>query len=128
MHPLLLAALIVLFEGLSLSALFPILYAHIGDLGGGPATTGLFFALVAGPKVLINPLWGWAADHVGRRPVLIVITLGTLASSVGWALAPDLTWLAVARVATGIFGAQAVLAFAIAADVSPNRRAGGFGS
>ncbi len=123
MHPLLLAALIVLCEGLSLSALFPVVHAHVYALGGNAIAVGLLFALVAGPKVIVNALWGWAADRYGRRPVLIVVTLGTLAGSVGWALAPDLVWLAVARVVTGIFGAQAVLAMAIAADVSPRRRA-----
>jgi predicted MFS family arabinose efflux permease len=60
--------------------------------------------------------------------MLIVCTLGTLAGSVGWALAPSLRWLAAARAVTGVFGAQAALAQTVAVDVStPQRRAANVG-
>jgi len=80
------------------------------------------FALLAGPNVVTNPLFGRVADRIGRRPVLIVNGLGTLAGSVVWALAPSVGWLAASRGITGVFGAQAALANAIAADVSPPQK------
>jgi len=130
MPPLLVASLVVLLEGLSLSALFPVLHKYTAQLGHFPTSSdaaawiGVMFALVAGPKVVMNPTWGWCSDRVGRRPILLLITLGTLLGSVGWALAPSLRWLALTRVWVGLFGAQATLASAVAADVStPQRRA-----
>lgn len=125
MPPLLVAASIVLLEGLSLSALFPVVHKYCALLGGGPAWIGALFALVAAPKVVLNPLWGRCSDRFGRRAVLIASTCGTILASAGWAIAPNLGWLAVSRVVAGVFGTQAVLANAIAADVSPPRRRAG---
>lgn len=125
MPPLMVAALVVLLEGLSVSALFPVTHAYVGEFGGGPVWTGLLFALVPAPKILFNPLWGRLSDRRGRRPVLALATVGSALGSVGWAIAPSLGWLAAARLLAGVFGAQAALAGAVAADVSPpERRAG----
>lgn len=122
MPPLISAALVVLCEGLSVAALFPVIHAYCGELGGGAAWVGALFALVAAPKVVANPLWGRAADRFGRKPMLILVTLGTGAGSVLWAVAPSLIWLAVSRAIVGVFSAQAVIAQAVAADVSPPQR------
>jgi MFS family permease len=122
MPPLIVAGLVVALESLSLSALFPVTHEYAARLGGGPVWTGLLFALVALPKVLFNPLWGRLSDRFGRRPLLIMSSVGTLLGSVGWAVAPNLGWLAFARVVVGVFGAQQVITTAIAADVSPPHR------
>ncbi|RMF78767.1 MAG: MFS transporter, partial [Planctomycetota bacterium] len=126
MPPLLLAALIVFLEGLSLSALFPVIHVYCSALGGAAVWTGVLFALVAAPKIVFNPVWGRVSDRFGRRKVLMIISFGTMCASIGWAVAPGLLWLAIARTLGGVFGAQATLASAIAADVTrPERRAGG---
>ncbi len=122
MTPLLCAALVVLLEGLSVASLFPVTHAYCGELGGDAAATGLLFALVSAPKIVLNPLWGRLSDRIGRRPVLVIVTAGTLLGSIGWALAPNLLALAASRAVVGVFGAQAVIAFAIASDVTPAAR------
>lgn len=118
MPPLVIAALVVLFEGLSLSALFPVIHAYAEQLGGNAIWIGVLFALVPAPKIIFNPLWGWLSDRFGRKPVLITITIGSTLGSVGWAVVPSLMWLALVRAFAGVFGAQAAVASAIAADVS----------
>lgn len=128
MKPLLAVGLVVLCEGLAFGAVLPVVSYYCRSLGGGPLAVGLMFALVSGPKVLTNPLFGRLSDRFGRRPALAIATLGTLAGSIGWALAPTALWLAVARTITGLFGAQAGLAQAVAADVTPpERRAASIG-
>lgn len=122
MPPLIAAALIVLCEGLCFGAILPVIDRYNAALGGGPFLLGLLFALVSGPKVFSNPLFGRLSDRFGRRPVLVINTLGTFSGSVLWAVAPNVAWLAASRAVTGIFGAQAALANAIAADVSPLAR------
>jgi len=122
MSPLRAAMLVVLLEALAFGATFPVLSYYCQDLGGGPVWVGVMFALVSGPRVLTNPLFGQLSDRFGRRAMLIVSTVGTLTGSIGWALAPNIHWLALSRAVTGIFGAQAALAQAIAADVSPPER------
>lgn len=122
MPPLAAAAIVVLCEGLAFGAVLPVLPEHCRSLGGGALAAGVLFGLVSLPKVVTNPLLGRWSDRVGRRPALIVATLGTLCGSIGWALAPTLAWLALARAVTGVFGAQAGLAQAVAADGSPPER------
>jgi len=126
MSPIVAAALVVFFEGIAVAAVFPVLHAYTAELGGGAFWVGVLFALVTGPKIFLNPCWGNASDRFGRRRVLVVITLGTLAGSVGWALAGSLLWLAGARLIVGLFSSQAVVAAAIVGDTaSRGGRAGG---
>lgn len=128
MKPLGAVAFIVFCEGFAFGAVLPVLSYHCQDLGGGPAMVGLMFALVSAPKVLTNPLFGRLSDHFGRRSALALATLGTLAGSVVWALAPTALWLGVSRAISGLFGAQAGLAQAVVADVTPpGRRAASLG-
>ncbi len=122
MNPLIASAVIVLCEGLCFGAVLPVIGFYCERLGGGPITLGLLFALLAGPKVVMNPLFGRVSDRYGRRPVLLIATLGTLAGSVLWALAPNVVWLAISRGVVGVFGAQAAIAQAVAADVTPPAR------
>ena len=128
MPPVVAAALVVLFEGLVLWAAFPILSYYCADLGGGPASVGILFALMSGPRVLFNPIFGRLSERFGRRPLMVVASLGTMAGSITWAVSPNVGWLAVSRAIAGIFGAQAALSSAVVADVtSPERRSSGMG-
>lgn len=128
MSPITAASLIVLLEGLSFGATFPVLSYYCQHLGGSPLAVGLMFALVSGPRIVTNPMFGSIADRVGRRPVLVFNTLGTLVGSITWAIAPTLTWLAISRLITGVCGAQAALSQAIVADVTtPDERAAKLG-
>lgn len=122
------AAAVVLLEGLVLWAVFPVMHFYVAALGGGEAWVGLMFALMTLPKVATNPLLGRASESWGRRPVLILAGVGSLSASVIWALAPNLGWLAVSRVVTGLFGVQAALTHTLIADTTtPDRRAAGMG-
>ncbi len=128
MSPTHCAVLIVLLEGLSFGLILPVLSDFCTSLGGSASLAGLLFALVSGPKVLTNPLFGKLSDRVGRRPVLAINTLGTLAGSLVWALCSSLWMLAFSRLITGIFSAQAGLVQAMVADrAPPERRAAAMG-
>jgi DHA1 family tetracycline resistance protein-like MFS transporter len=136
MPPLFAAALVVLLEVTCLGAILPVLIYYTQDLGGDPIIVGVFYGLVAAPKVVLNPIWGSLSDRIGRRPSLVIATLGSLIASVLWALAPSigalaltpLIWLGISRLVNGIFAAQATLAFAIASDTSsPEKRTAAMG-
>lgn len=120
-------AIVVFLEIVCLGAIIPTLPDFVTDVfGGSPVWVGGLFALVAAPKVVLNPAWGRLSDRLGRRPVLALLTVGAMGGSALWALSPTLggivggglLWLAVSRAVYGVFSAQAAIAFAIASDTS----------
>jgi MFS family permease len=119
MPPVAVAALVVFLEGLVLWAVFPIMSYYAAELGGGPGWVGILFALLSGPRVIFSPIFGRLSERFGRRPLMVLASLGTMTGSIAWALAPNVGWLAVSRAIAGIFGAQAALSSAVVADVTP---------
>lgn len=128
MPPLAAAFAVVLLEAFAFGAALPVLSYYSADFTPDERWVGWLFALVSLPKIFSNSLFGRWSDHIGRKPVLAIGTLGTLAGSIGWAIAPSIWFLAASRLVTGIFGIQAGVAQAVAADVtSPKRRAAAAG-
>jgi DHA1 family tetracycline resistance protein-like MFS transporter len=87
----------------------------------------LLFAYAA-MQFLFAPVIGGLSDRFGRRPVLLA-TLALL--GVDYALmaaAPDITWLFVGRLVSGIMGASYAAANSCIADsIAPERRGAAFG-
>ncbi|MGE3180481.1 MAG: MFS transporter [Phycisphaerae bacterium] len=118
MSPLLVVMFVVLFEGLCVGMAFPVLAFFGKALGGGGIAIGILFALTPLPKIVSNGVFGHWSDRAGRKPVMIVATVGGILGSLLWAQSTNLWILAAARLVTGIFGVHATLAQALAVDVS----------
>jgi DHA1 family tetracycline resistance protein-like MFS transporter len=128
MSPVAVAALVVFLEGAVLWAVFPVMSYYSAQLGGGPGWVGVLFALMSGPRVFFSPIFGRLSERIGRRPMMAMASTGTMISSITWALAPSVGWLAVSRAIAGVFGAQAALSSAVVADVTaPQRRSRAMG-
>lgn len=67
--------------------------------------TGFLTAVYAGAPLFFAPLWGWASDHRGRRPILLIGLVGFGATLALSALAPTLPWLYAGRFLNGVFAA-----------------------
>ena len=71
---------------------------------------------------------GALSDRFGRRPVVLLSNLGLGLDYVLMALAPNLAWLFVGRVISGITAASVSTGMAYIADVTPpEKRSGAFG-
>ncbi len=89
---------------------------------------GLFVTVFALMQFVFSPVLGGLSDRFGRRPILIISIAGLGLNYIVMALAPDLTWLLVARILTGITSANISTASAYIADVTPaDKRAGAYG-
>jgi MFS family permease len=81
---------------------------------------GLLAALLVG---------GSLSDHIGRRPVLLLALAGEVVSMLVFLVAPDITWLVVARTIQGLATGLATSAFSAAivehAPPQLKKRAGG---
>ena len=74
------------------------------------------------------PVMGALSDRFGRRPVILLSNLGLGFDYLLMALAPNLWWLFVGRLISGVTAASISTAMAYVADVTPpERRAQSFG-
>jgi len=124
----------VVLDMLALGMVVPVLPRLIEDfLGGNTAGAariyGVFGTAWALMQFLSMPVAGALSDRYGRRPVVLASNFGRGFDYVLMALAPNLAWLFVGRVISGITAASVSTAMAYIADVTPpEKRSGAFGS
>jgi DHA1 family tetracycline resistance protein-like MFS transporter len=123
----------VLLDMLAIGLIIPVLpnlvllFEH-GDTVSAAKTFGVFGTAWALMQFLCSPVLGALSDRFGRRPVVLLSNLGLGLDYVLMALAPNLSWLFVGRVISGMTAASVSTAFAYIADVTPpEKRAGSFG-
>ncbi|HEY8877241.1 MAG TPA: Tet(A)/Tet(B)/Tet(C) family tetracycline efflux MFS transporter [Roseateles sp.] len=112
----------LLLDAVGMSLVFPILPGLLRELAGAEATThhyGALLAVYAAMQFLFSPVLGALSDRFGRRPVLLASLAGAAADYVLMALAPNLAWLYVGRVLSGITGASMAVGTAYLTDVTP---------
>jgi len=123
---------IVLLDVIALGIVIPVLpklvEGMVGDTPRGAEIFGLFGTAWALMQFLCSPVLGALSDQFGRRPVLLISMAGHGLDYVLMALAPNLIWLFIGRVISGITAASFGTAYAYIADVTgPEKRAQGFG-
>ncbi|WP_421851640.1 MFS transporter [Oricola sp.] len=125
--------LTVVINMLGVGLAWPVLPKLVQTMGGGSvAEAAAAYAVIATAFAVMqfafSPLVGMLSDRFGRRPVLLISLAGLGVDYMLTAFAPDLIWLAAARIVGGIFGATATTANAAMADISsPETRARNFG-
>jgi DHA1 family tetracycline resistance protein-like MFS transporter len=123
----------VVLDMLALGMIAPVLpklvveFLH-GDTANGARMYGLFGTAWALMQFLFAPVLGALSDRFGRRPVVLLSNFGLGLDYLLMANAPNVGWLFVGRVISGITSASFGTAGAYIADVTPvERRAGAFG-
>jgi DHA1 family tetracycline resistance protein-like MFS transporter len=123
----------ILLDMFALGMVIPVL-PHLvedflgGDTAGAAKVYGLFGTVWALMQFLAMPVMGALSDRFGRRRVILLSNFGLGLDYVLMALAPNLAWLFVGRVISGITAASISTAMAYIADVTPvERRAASFG-
>jgi MFS transporter, DHA1 family, tetracycline resistance protein len=100
----------VLLDMLALGMIIPVLPKLVADfLGGDTARAaqifGLFGTAWALMQFVFSPVQGGLSDRFGRRPVILMSNLSLGLDYMLMALAPNLIWLFVGRVISGIASA-----------------------
>ncbi|HEY0818804.1 MAG TPA: TCR/Tet family MFS transporter [Rhizobacter sp.] len=113
------AALDIVALGIIIPVLPRLIEQFVGSNAQAGVLNGLFVALWALMQFVASPVIGSLSDRYGRRPVLLLSSLGLAADYVLMALAPNLWWLAVGRLIAGITGSSFTTAFAYMADITP---------
>jgi len=122
-----------LMDIVALGIVVPVLPHLIQNMAGGSTRQALHYVGIFGTvwalmQFVFSPIVGSLSDHFGRRPVLLISIFGLGADYVIMALAPNLAWLFVGRLISGITAASFSTAGAYIADISPpEKRAANFG-
>ena len=123
----------VLLDVLSLGITVPILPKIVegmlgGDTGRAAIVFGLFSTAWSAMQLVFQPAIGALSDRFGRRPVILLSNLGLGLDYILMALAPNLTWLFIGRVISGICASSFSAATAYITDVTPaDQRAAAYG-
>jgi DHA1 family tetracycline resistance protein-like MFS transporter len=123
----------VMLDMLALGLIAPVLPKLILDFLGGNMKSaanwnGVFGTVFALMQFVFSPVLGVLSDRFGRRPVLLLSSLGLGLDYIVMALSPTIAWLFVGRIISGITASSIPTAMAYIADVVPKeKRAGAFG-
>jgi DHA1 family tetracycline resistance protein-like MFS transporter len=99
-----------------------------GHIDTATVISGAFGTAFAVMQLVASPVLGLLSDRFGRRPVILLSTAGSAVECLILAFAPNVWWLFLGRVLTGITAASATAASAYIADVTtPEKRAAAFG-
>ncbi|MGH7145822.1 MAG: MFS transporter [Planctomycetota bacterium] len=120
--------LIVLTDLIGFGMIIPLLPFYAKSLGASVVTVGMLFGIFSLFQFIFTPIWGRLSDRIGRKPVLMISLLVSVAMYGLYGWAGSLFWLFVARGGAGIGTANIGTAQAYIADIlPPDRRAVGMG-
>lgn len=123
----------ICIDSIGLGIIIPSLPKLIAELTNLSVTESSKYSLpvviaYAGAQFLFSPLIGNLSDRFGRRPIILMSLLGLGIDFIFMYFAPDLAWLIVGRLLSGMFGASFTTAAAYIADISTDEnRAQNFG-
>jgi DHA1 family tetracycline resistance protein-like MFS transporter len=123
----------VVLDVIAIGIIIPVLPKLVESMAGGNTARaaeiyGIFGTAWGLMQFVFSPVQGALSDRYGRRPVLLLSMLGLGLDYILMAVAPNLVWLFVGRVVSGITAASFSTANAYIADVTPpEQRAGAFG-
>ena len=123
----------LVIDVLGIGLIIPILPALLqqfadGDISKASRYSGILMASYAVMQFIFSPIMGGLSDKFGRRPVLLFSLFGFGLDYILLGFAPNLTWLFIGRIISGITGASFTTASAYIADISkPEDRSKNFG-
>src|SRR5574342_393560 len=107
---------IMLVDLMGLSIIIPLLPLFAARFGATPLMIGILQATYPLMQFLGAPILGRLSDRFGRKPILIVSQIGTLAGFVLLGFANSLWLLFLARIVDGLSGANISTAQAVITD------------
>jgi MFS transporter, DHA1 family, tetracycline resistance protein len=118
----------IFLDLLGFGIVLPLLPLYAERFGATPLLITSISASYSLMQFIFVPFWGRLSDRIGRRPILLLSIGGACAAYIFMGLTRSLAGLIIARVFSGIAGANLSVAQAYIADVTkPEERAKGMG-
>jgi multidrug resistance protein len=119
---------VVLIDLIGFGIVLPHLAFYADRMGASAITVGLLYSVYSIAQLVFSPIWGALSDRIGRRPVMMISTLGASASYLLFAFSGSLAMFFVARFLAGVMAGNISTAQAYVADVTtPENRSKGMG-
>jgi DHA1 family tetracycline resistance protein-like MFS transporter len=96
--------LTILINMVGFGIVIPVLPFYASEFGAKPFEIGWLFGIYSLVQFIFSPFIGQISDRFGRRPVLILSTLGTAAGFLVMGFSTTLAMLFVGRIIDGISG------------------------
>lgn len=106
----------VFVDVIGFAMVLPLLPGYAARFGAEPGAIGLLIAVYSAMQFVLAPLWGRLSDRIGRRPVLLLGLVGSIASYLVFAVADGFWLLFLSRMLDGGSGATLNIAQAYLAD------------
>ncbi len=120
--------LIIMLSGMGFGLVLPAFLFFAENLGASPVIATTIVGAYSFGQFFANPIWGRMSDRYGRKPILLLSTAGMFVAYVLMAFSENLWVLGLARMLTGIMGANVPVAMAYITDITPiEKRAQGMG-
>ncbi|MBC9881410.1 MFS transporter [Bradyrhizobium sp. INPA01-394B] len=110
--------IVVAVDATGLGIILPLLPFYSERLGATPLVIGALVSVYAVCQLVAGPVVGMLSDRYGRRKVLVVSQIGTLAGFLLLAVANSLTLVFLARIVDGLTSGNISVAYAYAAEHS----------
>jgi len=120
--------LVVLIDLMGFGLILPLLPFYASEFDANPVQIGLLYSVYSFAQLIFSPIWGGLSDRIGRRPIMLLSTLGASMAYVVFALSPSYAILFFSRLLAGVMGGNISTAQAYVADVTTHdNRAQGMG-
>src|SRR3989304_6229975 len=96
--------LAVLIDLMGFGIVLPLLPFYASHFGASAVVVGFLFSIYSFAQLIFSPVWGGLSDRFGRRPIMLVSTLGASMAYIIFGLAGSLAILFLSRLVAGIMG------------------------
>jgi MFS transporter, DHA1 family, multidrug resistance protein len=119
--------LVVIMMGFGM--IIPILPFLVENFGGGGIAMGSLMAVYSLMQFIFSPFWGDLSDRYGRKPIMLIGTIGNGLTMIGFGLSANMGMLFLFRALGGILSSATLpTAMAVISDsTSEQERGGGMG-
>lgn len=120
--------LVVVIDLIGFGIVLPGLEAYAASFKASPLFIGIIYSSYSSMQLIFSPIWGSLSDRIGRRPIMMLSTLGASAAYLLFAFSKTLGMLLFCRVFAGMMAGNISTAQAYVADVTDGKdRAKGMG-
>jgi MFS family permease len=118
----------VLIDLMGFGIVLPLIPFYAANFQASSVTIGMLYSVYSLAQLIFSPVWGSLSDRFGRRPIMLMSTLGAFFAYLLFAVSHTLSLLFLSRLLAGIMGGNIAAAQAYVADVTaPQDRARGMG-